>query len=73
MITERCGEKGLGSRMQESERDEVIVVGWVRGEDRDAAGARRRERTNDKHRGKPTNKHASGVRPNAAADESQQR
>jgi hypothetical protein len=38
--------------MRDTERGEVVVVGWLRGEAR-----RRRERTDDKHMGKPANKH----------------
>lgn len=50
--------------MRDAEREEVVVVGWLRGEDHAAAAAhRRRERSNDKHEGRPANKHQTGTRP----------
>jgi hypothetical protein len=52
--------------MRDAEREEVIVVGWLRGEDYEAAVAyRRRERSNDKHEGKPAKKHQTSATPSA--------
>jgi hypothetical protein len=46
--------------MRDSEREDVIVVGWLRGDDYEAALAyRRRDRPRDKHQGKTPAKHQS--------------
>lgn len=69
MITERCGEKGLGTLMRDAELGEVVVFEWLRDGDRIALTAeRRRDRTDEKHENEPPEKHqfaalvAAGVR-----------
>jgi hypothetical protein len=68
MITERCGEKGLGTPMRDTELGEVVVFGWLRDGDRTAFTAqRRRGREDEKHENEPPEKHQFAVLTTAGA------